>query len=99
MSEWEGAIRAIAERVRAKHEDVRTCLDTQVLCLAEEVGEAVQAYRRATGRARSTAPWSAVAEELADVVIVAYVTAEITGIDLDTAIKTKLAAIEARGGV
>ena len=99
MTETEGAIRAIAERVRARHSDATRCLDVQVLCLAEEVGEAVQAYRRATGRARSTAPWSAVAEELADVVIVARVTAHLAGIDLDTAIKTKLAAIEARGGV
>jgi NTP pyrophosphatase (non-canonical NTP hydrolase) len=99
MSEWEGAIRAIAERVRARHDDSRTCLDTQMLCLAEEVGEAVQAYRRATGRARSTAPWPAVAEELADVVIVAHITAYLAGMDLDGAIKAKLAAIEARGGV
>jgi NTP pyrophosphatase (non-canonical NTP hydrolase) len=94
-----GAIEAIARRVRSRHTADQTCIDTQMLCLAEEVGEAVQAYRRATGRARSTAPWSAVAEELADVVIVAYVTAELAGIDLDDAIKTKLAAIEARGGI
>lgn len=99
MPEREGAIRAIAERVRSRHTDGQTCLDTQVLCLAEEVGEAVQAYRRATGRARSTATWEAVAEEFADVVIVAYVTAELAGMDLDAAIETKLAAIEQRGGV
>lgn len=99
MVESAGAIQAIAERVRARHTDRSTSLDTQMLCLAEEVGEAVQAYRRATGRARSTAPWSAVAEELADVVIVAYVTAELAGIDLDAAITTKLAAIKDRGGI
>jgi NTP pyrophosphatase (non-canonical NTP hydrolase) len=99
VPETEGAIRAIAERVRSRHNDPQTCLDTQVLCLAEEVGEAVQAYRRATGRARSTATWDKVAEEFADVVIVAYVTAELAGIDLDAAIKNKLAAIEARGGI
>ena len=99
MSETEGAIRAIAERVRARHSDNRTCLDTQILCLAEEVGEAVQAYRRATGRARQPATWENVAEELADIVIVARVTATLAGIDLDTAIKAKLVAIEARGGI
>ena len=99
MCETEGAIRAIAERVQTRHTDHSTCLDTQMLCLAEEVGEVVQAYRRATGRARSAATWAAVAEELADVVIVARVTAEIAGIDLETAIKAKLDAIEARGGV
>ncbi|GAA1026686.1 hypothetical protein GCM10009557_05300 [Virgisporangium ochraceum] len=99
MSETEGAIRTIAERVRTRHADDRTCLDTQILCLAEEVGEAIQAYRRATGRARQPATWESVAEELADIVIVTRVTAELAGIDLDTAIKRKLAAIEARGGV
>ncbi len=99
MPETEGAIRAIAERVKARHDNERTCLDTQVLCLAEEVGEAVQAYRRATGRARATASWEEVAEEFADVVIVAYVTAELAGLNLDKAVQQKLAAIEARGGV
>jgi NTP pyrophosphatase (non-canonical NTP hydrolase) len=93
------AIEAIVERVRARQPDRQTCLDTQMLCLAEEVGEAIQAYRRATGRARSEAPWSAVEEELADIVIVTHVTAELLGIDLDQAIKKKLAAIEARGGL
>jgi NTP pyrophosphatase (non-canonical NTP hydrolase) len=99
MSETEGAIRTIAERLKTRHSDDRTCLDTQILCLAEEVGEAVQAYRRATGRARQSATWESVAEELADIVIVARVTALLAGIDLDTAVKQKLAAIEARGGV
>lgn len=99
MSETEGAIRAIAERVKAHHTDRQTCLDTQFLCLAEEVGEAVQAYRRATGRARSTTTWDKVAEELADVVIVAHVTANLAGLDLEKAVNEKLAAIESRGGI
>lgn len=99
MSETEGAIRAIAERVRSRHPDDQTRLDTQFLCLAEEVGEAVQAYRRATGRARSTTSWTTVAEELADVVIVAKVTADLAGLNLEEAIKEKLSAIKARGGI
>lgn len=99
MSETEGAIRAIAERVRSRYATDRDCMDTQILCLAEEVGEAVQAYRRATGRARQSATWENVAEELADIVIVARVTATLAGIDLETAIKSKLVAIEARGGI
>jgi NTP pyrophosphatase (non-canonical NTP hydrolase) len=91
------AAEVIAERLRAR--PAGASLDVQMLCLAEEVGEAVQAYRRATGRARSAAPWDAVAEELADVVIVSYVTAALAGIDLSTAVTRKLAAIEARGGI
>lgn len=93
-------IRVIAERLRARHDtDSRAGLDIQMLCLAEETGEAIQAYRQATGRARRSAQWSAVAEELADVVIVAEITAELAGIDLRAAINAKLDAIEARGGV
>jgi NTP pyrophosphatase (non-canonical NTP hydrolase) len=99
MPQSDAAIHAIAQRVRDRHADPRTCLDTQVLCLAEEVGEAVQAYRRATGRARSEGSWADVAEELADIVIVTRVTAELAGIDLDAAIKSKLETIKARGGV
>jgi NTP pyrophosphatase (non-canonical NTP hydrolase) len=99
MPDRDGAIHAIAERVRDRHTDDQTCLDTQILCLAEEVGEAVQAYRRATGRARSTATWAQVAEEFADIVIVTYVTAKLAGIDLDAAVTSKLAAIDERGGI
>lgn len=99
MSERQAAIQQIANNIKARQEPPRSTLDTQVLCLAEEVGEAIQAYRRATGRARSTATWQQVAEELADVVIVAYVTAELAEIDLEEAIDNKLKAIKARGGI
>jgi NTP pyrophosphatase (non-canonical NTP hydrolase) len=91
------AVTAIAQRLRDRNGDAG--LDVQMLCLAEEVGEAIQAYRRATGRARRPAEWSAVAEELADVVIVTQVAAELAGIDLSAAVDRKLAAIEARGGI
>jgi NTP pyrophosphatase (non-canonical NTP hydrolase) len=95
--EDEGAIRAIADRLRRRNGG--TSLDVQMLCLAEETGEAVQAYRRATGRARRSGDWADVAGELADVVIVARLTAELAGLDLAAAVRAKLAEIEARGGV
>lgn len=88
------AARAIAGRLRERPGSGH--LDVQMLCLAEETGEAVQAYRRATGRARQSGEWDAVVTELADVVIVAYVTAALAGMDLDAAITAKLAGIEAR---
>lgn len=91
------AIRSIAARLRARNGDAG--LDVQMLCLAEEVGETIQAYRRATGRARQPADWASVAEELADVVIVAQVTAELAGIDLGQAVTRKLDAIHRRGGI
>lgn len=89
--------RVIADRLRERPGGGG--LDVQMLCLAEEAGEAIQAYRRATGRARQPGGWDAVAAELADVVIVAYVTADLADIDLDAGIADKLAAIEARGGI
>lgn len=69
----------------------------QVLCLAEEVGEFVGAFRRWKGLARRTGPVGDVHAELADVVITAYVAAEEMGFDLDAAIGEKLDKIYTRG--
>src|SRR5690349_19954452 len=69
------------------------------MCIAEETGEAVQAYRQGTGRARPHGDWPTFPAELADVVIVARVTAELASIDLDAAVYAMRAVIEARGGV
>lgn len=69
----------------------------QVLCLAEEAGEFVGAYRRSAGMARRTGSFDDVRAELADVVITAYVTAEVLGFDLDAAIAAKTAVIDTRG--
>ena len=69
----------------------------QVLCLAEEVGEFVAAYRRWAGMARRTGEWADVQAELADVVITAYVTADVLGIDLDAAWWAKAEQILTRG--
>jgi NTP pyrophosphatase (non-canonical NTP hydrolase) len=91
------AARVIAGRLRNRPGSGG--LDVQMLCLAEETGEVIQAYRRATGRARRDGDWPTVAAELADVVVVAYVTAQLANIDLDAAIAAKLDEIEARGGI
>ncbi len=69
----------------------------QVLCLAEETGEFVGAYRRWAGLARRTGPWDDVPAELADVVIAAYTTADVLGIDLDAAWRAKARIILTRG--
>ena len=71
--------------------------DRQVLCLAEEVGELVGAYRRATGRARRSGSWRDVEDELADVVITALVTAHTMGWDLSAIVERKLQHVETRG--
>lgn len=71
--------------------------DGQVLALAEEAGEFVGAYRRWTGRARRNDDRAHVEEELADVVITAYVTAAVLTIDLDQAIARKTVEIFSRG--
>jgi NTP pyrophosphatase (non-canonical NTP hydrolase) len=55
----------------------------QVLALAEEAGEFVAAYRRWAGMARRSGDRGEVEAELADVVIAAYVTAHVLGLDVD----------------
>jgi NTP pyrophosphatase (non-canonical NTP hydrolase) len=69
----------------------------QVLALAEEVGEFVGAFRRWSGQARRSDTEEHVVEELADVVITAYVTAAEYNWDLDDAIERKLEIIFSRG--
>lgn len=71
--------------------------DRQALALAEEVGEFVGAWRRYTGQARRTDTYDHVREELADVVITAYVLAAEHLLDLDDAIERKLEKIYSRG--
>lgn len=78
-------------------QDPTMATNRQVLCLAEEVGEFVGAYRRYTGQARRTGTLDEVYSELADVVIVAYVTAAEMGINLNTQIAKKLETIYTRG--
>jgi NTP pyrophosphatase (non-canonical NTP hydrolase) len=75
-------------------------LDThnrQVLCLAEEIGEFIQAYRRYSGQARGHGDFDTMCAELADIVIVSHVTARVLGINLDDAIVKKLNRIFERG--
>jgi NTP pyrophosphatase (non-canonical NTP hydrolase) len=69
----------------------------QVLCLAEETGEFVGAYRRWAGLARRAGTWEDVTAELADVVISAYAAANVLGIDLDAAWRAKARVILTRG--
>lgn len=73
-------------------------LAVQMLCLAEECGEVVQAYRQAAGLTshKGTLSYDAVARELADVVIVAAHAATLLGADLDTLVAEKLAIIQER---
>ncbi len=76
----------------------RDTLDLQqVLCLAEEAGEFVGAYRRWKGMARRSGPFADVEAELADVVISAYAVADSLDMDLDAAINEKLEIIFSRG--
>jgi NTP pyrophosphatase (non-canonical NTP hydrolase) len=86
----------LADRLR-EHFDPATLPVQQVLALAEEAGEFTAAYRRWAGLARRTGPWHDVEAELADVVITAYVTAHVLGIDLDAACRAKTEVVFTRG--
>ena len=72
-------------------------LDVQALCVAEEAGELVGAYRRWAGKARRTGTRRDLEDEIADVLIVTACFAERAGIDLNEAIARKLTAIYSRG--
>jgi NTP pyrophosphatase (non-canonical NTP hydrolase) len=72
-------------------------LDVQALCVAEEAGELVGAYRRWAGKARRTGTRRDLEDEIADVLIVTACFAERAGIDLNDAIARKLTAIYSRG--
>jgi NTP pyrophosphatase (non-canonical NTP hydrolase) len=72
-------------------------LDVQAMCVAEEAGELVGAYRRWAGKARRTGTRRDLEDEVADVLIVTAVFAERAGIDLDEAIAAKLTVIYSRG--
>ncbi len=87
---------SLADRL-SEHFDPATLPVQQVLALAEEAGEFTAAYRRWAGLARRTGPWHDVEAELADVVITAYVTAHVLGIDLDAATRAKTEVVFTRG--
>jgi len=72
-------------------------LDVQALCVAEEAGELIGAYRRWAGKARRAGEFSEVVSEIADVLIVTALFAEMLGVDIDEAIAGKLDKIYARG--
>jgi NTP pyrophosphatase (non-canonical NTP hydrolase) len=69
----------------------------QVMCVGEEAGEFIGAYRRFAKMARRNGSWKDVQMELADVIIAAFTAASIIGIDIDTAIENKLNIIFSRG--
>jgi len=85
-----------AERLRDAITDANA-LDMQALCVAEEAGELVGAYRRWAGKARRTGTRRELEDEIADVLIVTAVFAERAGIDPNEAIAAKLTAIYTRG--
>jgi NTP pyrophosphatase (non-canonical NTP hydrolase) len=72
-------------------------LDVQALCVAEEAGELVGAYRRWAGKARRPGTRRDLEDEIADVLIVTATFAERAGIDLNEAIARKLTTIYSRG--
>jgi NTP pyrophosphatase (non-canonical NTP hydrolase) len=83
--------------LRSNGFDPTGAVNRQVLNLAEEVGEFVGAYRRWSGQARRTGTAGEMREELADVIITAFVTAQELGVDIQTVIAAKLDRIHSRG--
>jgi NTP pyrophosphatase (non-canonical NTP hydrolase) len=87
----------IADNLRRNGFDPASAVNRQVLGLAEETGEFVGAYRRWSGQARRTGTAEEMHEELADVIITAFVTAHELGVDIQAVIAAKLRTIHTRG--
>ncbi len=87
----------IVECLRHNGFDPTQAVNRNVLALAEEVGEFVGAYRRWSGQARRTGTAEDMWEELADVIITAFVTAQELGIDINAVIAAKLHKVHTRG--
>lgn len=68
-----------------------------VLCVAEEAGEFVGAYRRWSGQARRGGTKEEMEGELADVLVTCFTAAESLGIDLPKALVEKAGVIMSRG--
>lgn len=86
--------------LRANRRDAlndENALDVQALCVAEEAGELVGAYRRWAGKARRTGTREELEHEIADVLIVTTIFALRAGIDINKALRDKLAIIWSRG--
>ena len=95
-----GDLAAVAARITARlreHFAPATLAVQQVLAVAEEAGEFTGAYRRWAGLARRPGTWDEMEAELADVVITAYITADVLGIDLDAAWRAKAHVVFTRG--
>lgn len=88
---------AIVAKLRANGFPADTGQVRQVLCVAEEAGEFVGAFRRWAGLARRTGTAEEMHDELADVVIAAFVAAEELDFDLAAAVADKLGVVHARG--
>jgi len=67
------------------------------MCVAEEAGEFVGAWRRYYGWARRSGTKGDMASELADLIIVTFIAAEVTDIDVMAALESKLEKIYTRG--
>ena len=86
---------AIVEAVRTH--DAGGSEQAQVYALAEETGEFVGAMRRWRGMARRNGTEQEAKDELADVIISAYVMAEIMGWSVDDLVEAKGTKILNRG--
>lgn len=97
--DFEERIRAIAAEAMVQRSTYDEAVLVNALCVTEEAGEAVKEIRRHMGFGRKVSPITRVAEELADVIISAWVTAEMLNIDLWWAIEHNLEHIKERGGL
>jgi NTP pyrophosphatase (non-canonical NTP hydrolase) len=73
--------------------------DAQAMCVVEEAGEFIGAYRRWRGFARRDGSWNDVTKELSDVIIASLLMFAVMNEDAQCHVKAKLYEVISRGYV
>jgi NTP pyrophosphatase (non-canonical NTP hydrolase) len=92
----------LAEEIRvhaAQGASDQEWMDAQAMCVAEEAGEFIKAYRKWRGFARTAGSVNDVHEELADVIIASLLMFSVMNYDAQRHIKDKLYQVITRGYV
>lgn len=78
-------------------EDSTSEANRQIMALAAEAGEVIGAYLRYTGQARRSGSKEELEDELTDLILTAFATAYINGLNPDDFLERKLRVIFERG--
>lgn len=97
MTDLQQIARDLVSALDESRPDYEHSLNLQAICVAEEAGEVLGAYRRWSGQARRGGTKAELEDEIADLLIVTAVFAERAEIIISKAVSAKLEKIYSRG--